>query len=447
MSGPEISKHLIGLSRLAQLEQEIREAEDQRTLCFMAVNDTHRVVPYDHAVIWLAHTRSVAAVSGANNVDRHSPEMRFFSKVGKILNARKDSGAPTTFTQSELPKHLSADYARLSALSSIWVPMTGPGKYNVGGIIFMRRSEFSEGEARLLGRLGKAYAHGFVAIRARSQLARRAPVWRKRFAWMIFAGVAVCALFLPVKSSILAPAKVVPIRPHLITAPLNGVIEEIAVKPNERVRKGRILIRFDPSDLRDAYELAKKRVATLDAELRQIEQKAFSDDAARGRLALVRAKLEEGKIELSHARERLSRLVVRAPAAGVVLYSDPSQWIGRPVKVGEKILSLANPQDGRLEIDIAIDDAVVATDNAPVEFFLATSPATPITASLYRISFEPKLLANQTYAYVGEAHFVDKPGGPRLGLTGTAKIYGEKVPLYYALLRKPIAALRRMSGQ
>jgi hypothetical protein len=33
-----------------------------------------------------------------------------------------------------------------------------------------------------------------------------------------------------------------------------------------------------------------------------------------------------------------------------------------------------------------------------------------------------------------------------MGLKGTAKIYGDKVPLFYYLMRRPISALRQTFG-
>jgi hypothetical protein len=35
---------------------------------------------------------------------------------------------------------------------------------------------------------------------------------------------------------------------------------------------------------------------------------------------------------------------------------------------------------------------------------------------------------------------------PRIGLRGTAKIYGEKVTLFYYLARRPLAAARQFLG-
>ena len=128
------------------------------------------------------------------------------------------------------------------------------------------------------------------------------------------------------------------------------------------------------------------------------------------------------------------------------MLEDKNQWLGRPVKIGERIMSLADPKAVRLEIQVPVEDALVASTGAEVELFLAIAPAKPVRAKLTRMSYEAKLLPNQTSAFVGEASFADAAGLPRLGLTGTAKIYGTRAPLAYALLRRPLAHLRRLLG-
>jgi len=51
-------------------------------------------------------------------------------------------------------------------------------------------------------------------------------------------------------------------------------------------------------------------------------------------------------------------------------------------------------------------------------------------------------------AYRLRARFVDDDGAtpPRVGLKGTAKLYGETVPLAVYLFRRPLAAIRQHLG-
>ena len=51
-----------------------------------------------------------------------------------------------------------------------------------------------------------------------------------------------------------------------------------------------------------------------------------------------------------------------------------------------------------------------------------------------------------TLAYVVRAALVPGHNFPRIGLRGTAKIYGERVTLFYYLARRPLAAARQFLG-
>jgi multidrug resistance efflux pump len=206
------------------------------------------------------------------------------------------------------------------------------------------------------------------------------------------------------------------------------------------------LVRFDPTEFRAAQDLALKRVAVLAADQLRTEQKGFLDDRARAEIGIARARLAEGEAELAFATDRLARIAVDAPADGVVLIENPHAWIGRPVRIGERIMAIADPNRVRLEAHVAVEDALVVVPGAAVSLFLASEPSRPVPAKITRMSYDARLLPNQTLAFIAEANFEAGMPAPRLGLTGTAKIYGEYRPLYYVLLRKPLAALRRLTG-
>jgi hypothetical protein len=49
-------------------------------------------------------------------------------------------------------------------------------------------------------------------------------------------------------------------------------------------------------------------------------------------------------------------------------------------------------------------------------------------------------------SYRIKAELIDNKNLPRIGMMGTAKINGERVPFIYYLLRKPLAAARQWLG-
>ncbi len=438
----EPSRQVLGLSRLIQIEGDLRQADSAAAVDFIAVNDTNRVVAYDHALIWRVRTLGVTAISGGLVVDRTAPQISWFGAVARHADKTFDPAVVTDIGAGTLPKGLSGDLQRWIPATAAWIPVTGPRNRSEGGLILLRAEPFTEAEKRILLRLGSAIGQSIVALQGpRSRLhLRMAPLAALGF-------VAVAALgFLPVPLTVLADAKVAPTLPTIVAAPIDGVVKDIMVQPNETVEAGRVLVRLDTTELSAQRDGAAKHVAVLTADWQRLEQKAFTDDRARAEVSIARSKLAEGESDLAYAASRLGRADITAKAAGVVLLEDPTQWLGRPVKVGDRILSLADPQAVRLEIQVPVEDALVVNAGADVEFFLAISPAKPVRATLSRISYDARVMPNQMTAFLGEAVFETGATKPRLGLTGTAKISGEMVPLAYMLLRRPLAHLRRVIG-
>jgi hypothetical protein len=61
-------------------------------------------------------------------------------------------------------------------------------------------------------------------------------------------------------------------------------------------------------------------------------------------------------------------------------------------------------------------------------------------------SYETMPTTDGAPAYLVKAKLDDDEDPPRIGLKGTAKVYGGWVPLSYYLLRRPLGFLRRAVG-
>jgi len=446
MTAHTIPRELIGLSRVAQIELEARQAETVERIEFIAVNDTHRIVEFDHALIWRRKSSTISTVSGGLIADKNAPQIVWFTGLARHLSHNPTVDGPHLIDPNLLPVKLQSEHARWLTGRALWIPLIGVRSQNEGGLIVLRSTKFTQSETRILGRIGNAFGHALSALAAPVKAQDEITVRVQRRKWAMAMVAVLLLLAVPVPMTVLGDARIVPAKPVLITAPLNAVIKTIHVAPNTDVKKGTPLFTFDKTELKSSVRISGKRVTVLKADRARAEQKGFNDPQSRAELSLISARLAQTYAELDRANEKLSRAEVVAPKPGVVLFDNIEGWEGRPVQVGEKVMVLANPDKSRLQIEIPIDDALVVEPGAEVRFFLAVRPRQPVTAHLSNVSYSPKILNNQKAVFIGDAEFEEGAEALRLGLTGTAKIVGPSEPLYYILLRKPLSALRRLLG-
>jgi hypothetical protein len=95
---------------------------------------------------------------------------------------------------------------------------------------------------------------------------------------------------------------------------------------------------------------------------------------------------------------------------------------------------------------LPVADAIAIQTPAEVDFFPDTDPLNIIQCTLVRAAYEPEKTPEDIIAYKLIAHLEPTSPIQRIGSRGTAKIYGERVSLFYYLFRRPITALRQWLG-
>ena len=129
-----------------------------------------------------------------------------------------------------------------------------------------------------------------------------------------------------------------------------------------------------------------------------------------------------------------------------IIYTDKNDWIGRPVKVGEKIMTIADESKVEIIAKLPVADDFNIPENAEMKVFLNSNPLEPLDATMTSISFTAEATSANVIAYTVLADLSSDAKIPRIGSQGTAKIYGKQVLLGFYLFRKPISAIRQMLG-
>ena len=434
---------------LLDFERRLQTASSVRELAFRAVNDSSQVLRFDQAVLWRRDLFSrpvVAAASGLADVAVDSPYQQWLTRLVQAITPEPFEKAGA-LSAGELPEAMVSDGAEWCPAHLLHCPLVTPAGTVVGGLLFFRAQPFAEAETAAAEWMARSTGYGLWAWR--SERHRVKGLFKSRNTWRslaIVAAVVALAAFIPVRLSALAPAEITPLRPIPITSPLDGVVREIVVKPNEIVKADQLVAVLDDTALRNRLEVAAKSLDIARADLQRATFKSFTDEPSRLELQVLNARVQEKQAEVTYLTELLAKSRLTAPQGGVAVFSSQDDWRGRPVQVGERVMLIADPSLIDITIFLPPEDAVELEAGAPVELLLHVDPLSPIKAQIERASYEATQTAEGGLAYIVRAQLEPGQGLPRIGLRGTAKVYGGQVSLGYYLLRKPLAFVRRSLG-
>lgn len=450
MSDPRLA----ALSSLVELERLARRAENIRALRYVLVNETQGLVPCRQAIYWDAASGKVTALSGMSQVDGNAPFVRWLERMISELRGgasgsqgpRKGS-LPRVVEREKLPSDIQAEWSQWLPRHVLELPLAARDGRLLGNLLLVRATPFAEHELTLLSILSEAYAH---ALQQFLPVSRKFPSFRellkeRRRVALVSAGVLVLAM-LPVRISSLAPAEVAPRDPWVVRSPQDGVVDSMLVPPNSMVEKGQLLARLDPTALENEYAVARRRRMVAEAEYRRSAQQAVYSRQSKGEISIMMARVGRLRAEEEYMADMLERTGITAERAGIAVYSDPDEWKGRPVRTGERLLTITDPGKVKLDIWLPVEDAISLDPGAKVTFFLTVSPLRPLHCELEYASYTPEIRPDGTLVYNLQATFDKSSELPRVGLKGTAKVYGRRVALAYYLLRRPLAVVRQWMG-
>ncbi len=439
---------------LRNLSHRARQAESDRELGFMLVNDSLALAPYRQAALWLAQ-EGVWSLSGVVQIDANVPYVQWLDAVSRHWQSVAGEQV-WVFTASDLPADLAAEWAHWWPVHALWMGSSATGVAGAG--IWVRDLPWSADEQAAMQEWSEVWWHAFAALH-RPRIARlrgwrtrlaNALAWQSDRVWWrqrrlhVVAAVLLVLLW-PVRLTVLAPGELVPAHPLVIRAPLDGVIDMFHVQPNQQVKAQQALFSFDEIVIQSRLAVAMQALATAETDYRQTSQMALSDVKSKAQLGLLIGKVEERRAEIEALQEQLTRARVLTPQDGVVLMDDPSEWIGKPVATGERILRIATLDDVEVEAWVPLADAISLAVGDDVVLYLSASPLSPVSATLRYMAHDAVQRPDGSYAYRIRATLSGKTHH-RVGLKGTAKLHGGWAPLSYWVLRRPWATVRQYLG-
>jgi multidrug resistance efflux pump len=440
--------NLGSIGALLQIEQDARMAGSEAAVEFIAVNDTWRIVPYRQALMWRPDglkRPALRLVSGLADVGGDSPYRQWINDALRHLEPKLEAGKASTVTIADIPADLQDGWREWMGYGALLVTMPAPGGVVIGGLWLNIEQPAGPAETALLERLAGCYGQALWAWRRQDTLWQRTltSIKGSRKRWLL---ALLVVAFIPMRLTVLAPAHIVGKDAKLIAAPQDGVVARFFVKPNQTVAAGAPLFALDDTAARNRNAVAGKSRDVAEAEYLRTTQRSFSDGDSKAELSSLQARLEEKTAEAKYVQDLFERVQVNAPSAGIAIFSDANDWLGRPVQTGERIVLLADPKQVQIAIDLPVEDALNMESGATVKLYLNVAPLGALAGTLSQSSYEPALTAEGVVAYQLKADLAPGEQVPRIGLKGTAKIYGNWAPLAYHVLRKPLAVLRRTVG-
>ncbi|MDJ0957837.1 MAG: HlyD family efflux transporter periplasmic adaptor subunit [Arenicellales bacterium] len=447
----ETVDHESSLTELISLERAARQATSVEQLAFVAVNQTHRLVDYYQCLLWRLSPEGkirIQSISGVSEIDRHSPAGLSLQRLVKTIFQRQNASNICQINRDQIPTKMQQEWDEWLPAQGLWCPFIRPTGETFAGLMITRDAAFEQREIDLLAPLLEAYEHAWNALETRNKavLGGLLSLWRRRYLRIAALAILIGVLVLPMRESALAPAEVIPDQAVMVSAPVKGVIKEFHIRPNELVNVGQLLFSLDDTEFKSRYEIAAKSLEVARADYLRSAQKSFSDAESKSEVELLRVRVEEKQLEKDYSELLLQRTNVRADQSGIAVFADANDWIGRPVEIGERILMLADPEQAEVRIWLAVEDSINLEPGSEVQVFLNTDPTSPLTAKIRQTSYQPSKTAEGNLAFPLKAELEPAQEMPRIGLKGTAKVYGESVSVFYYLIRRPLSALRQTLG-
>ena len=215
-------------------------------------------------------------------------------------------------------------------------------------------------------------------------------------------------LLVPLPSRTRAEGVVWPPEAAEVRAQADGFVLQVLARPDSLLERGQpLILTRDP--------LLGAQVAVLEAQLRELRARHHAE---RGR-ERVRARITAEEIEttvkaLGYARERVGELVVRSPAAGVFVISQPNDLPGRFVRQGELIGYVLGDTIDTVRVVLPQADAALVRDRiVRVEVRLQSRVGEVLPARIRReLPGATNRLPSRALGSVGGGRFAVDPADP-----------------------------------
>ncbi len=436
---------------LDHLMAKARTADSEQALWFIVANETATLLPYRSALVFTLHdgTPMLGCASGLTSVDRRSAFGSWSEQVIKALM----TSLPEThqFTARDVPAELQAAWLEYWPQTVHVYPVPSSTGEVLGVVVYVTEDQWPAAGSDILGALHQVHGLCLQHLRAQKSpldfLKKVVDGRNLKTRKFLFRGLAafILILFLPVRQFVVVPAEIISLDAIAVTSPVDGIVSELMVKPNQMVQKGDVLVRMDATAIRNRLESARQALEVSRAEYLAGAHRAFVSHDKTAEAGVLKGRINERLAEVAYLEDQQSMLDIKASRDGVVVYGQENDWIGKPLTAGQRIMELADSTQVGVNAWVPVADAINMRSGEPIQVLLYASPLSPLKATIEQASYQASKSPEGVAAYRVRATLTSQDP-VRLGLRGNAKIDGDWVVLGYFIFRRPLVSVRQWLG-
>jgi hypothetical protein len=222
-----------------------------------------------------------------------------------------------------------------------------------------------------------------------------------------------------------------------LTAPFEGYIDQVLVRPGDIVRVGAPLLKLkaDELELEASFALADLNRYQREAEKARAA-KALAD------MRVSEALADQAKARLDMVRYRLEHATITSPFAGVVVEGDLRERLGAPVKAADVLFKVARIDTLYVEAEVNERDIHEILGRSTGQIALVSRPRSkfPVRITTIEQAAMPKNEANVFLVRCA----LDQQPQPwwRPGMSGICKFNVEKRTLFWIITHRTVDFLR-----
>jgi hypothetical protein len=222
-----------------------------------------------------------------------------------------------------------------------------------------------------------------------------------------------------------------------ITAPFDGFIDKVNVRPGDRLSAGTEIVALNRAEL-----LLEQANAAADFGQREREMEKARAGRQLAEMRIAEALMQQARAKMDLIAHRLQAAVLKAPFEGVIVEGDLRERISSPVKTGEALYKIARLDGLYLEAEVNEADVKEILQSSKAEFAFVSQPNLTFSATV--VSIEPAALAKkEANVFLVRLKPDTAPENWwRPGMTGLCKVKVEKRTLWWIFTHRTVDFLR-----